>query len=131
MTEFLADHNIEGQAELLWGTVASEGWVEIFSLKLLTFADVGLSYESNDRELWRFAQSNKIILLTDNRNMEGENSLEEIIREENTESSLPVLTIGDVSRIDEKEYRIKCATRIAEIVLDIENYLGTGRIYIP
>lgn len=131
MIRFLADHNIEGQAEILWGTIASEGWAEIFSLKLLTFADIGLSYESNDREVWRYAQENQMILLTDNRNMESENSLEQTIREENTLSSLPVLTIGNVSRMDEKAYRKKCATRIAEIVINIENYLGSGRIYIP
>lgn len=131
MIKFLADHNIEGQSEILWGTMAAEGWGEFFFLKLLTFADAGLSYESNDREVWRFAQANQIILLTDNRNMEGDDSLEQTIRDENAPSSLPVLTIGNVGRMDEKIYRIRCATRITEILIDIENYLGTGRIYVP
>lgn len=131
MIKFLVDHNIEGQVEILWGTMASEGWLELFSLKLLTFADVGLHFESNDRKIWRFAQANKMLLLTDNRNMEGDNSLELAIREENTSLSLPILTIGNVGRLDEKIYRIRCATRIAEIVIDLENFMGTGRVFIP
>ena len=98
MIRFLADHNIEGQAEILWGTIVSEGWVEIFSLRLLTFADIGLSYESNDREVWQYAQANQMILLTDNRNMEGENSLEQTIREENTLSSFRLTFNNSVKR---------------------------------
>ena len=39
-------------------------------------------------------------LLTDNRNMEGDHSLEQTIRDENTATSLPVLTIGRVDRLE-------------------------------
>ncbi len=38
--------------------------------------------------VWRFTQEKGMILLTDNRNMEGQNSLEQTIREENTLTSL-------------------------------------------
>ncbi|EKF04357.1 hypothetical protein FDUTEX481_02036 [Tolypothrix sp. PCC 7601] len=37
-----------------------------------------------------FAQSNQMILLTANRSMKGENSLEQVMREEITPTSLPV-----------------------------------------
>ncbi|MFQ5640759.1 MAG: ACP S-malonyltransferase [bacterium] len=127
----LADRNIEGQALILWGILAAEGWVELCSLKLVIFAEVGLHFETSDREVWRFAQHNGMILLTDNRNMKGKDSLEQTIREENTKTSLPVLTIGNVNRIVKKSYREQCASRLVEIILDLENYLGSGRIFIP
>jgi len=31
----------------------------------------------------------------------------------------------------ENYYRVRCAERIAEIVFDLKNYMGTGRIFIP
>lgn len=33
--------------------------------------------------------------------------------------------------MDNKAYRKKCAARLIEIALDLEEYLGTGRIYLP
>ncbi len=50
--------------------------------------------------------------------MEGADSLEQTIRDENTSESLPVLTIGNISRFVESEYRKKCATRLIEIICD-------------
>ncbi|MBF0118948.1 MAG: hypothetical protein HQK79_08940 [Desulfobacterales bacterium] len=46
-------------------------------------------------------------------------------------TSMPVLTIGRISRIKKRHYRERCAERIAEIVSDIKNYLCTDRIFIP
>jgi hypothetical protein len=37
----LVDHNLKGQALLLWGTLAAEGWFTLLPLHLLTFEDVG------------------------------------------------------------------------------------------
>jgi hypothetical protein len=131
MTIVLVDHNMEGQAVLLWGTLATEGWLELVPLQLVTFAEIGLSLESNDRAVWRLAQARRMLLLTDNRSMKGADSLEQTIREESSSSALPVLTIGNVSRLDEQEYRERCARRLVEIILDLEHYLGTGRVFIP
>ncbi len=72
-----------------------------------------------------------MILLTANRSMKGKNSLEQVIREENAPYSFPVLTIGNVDRIDDRDYRNRCADRIVEVVLDIEQYMGVGRLFIP
>jgi len=131
MLTILVDHNIEGQAMLLWGTLTATGWLELLPLRLVTLAQVGLPYDSSDREMWRFAQSNGMILLTANRRMDGEDSLEQIIREENTTTSLPVLTIGNAERMVERTYRERCAIRLLEVGLDLDNYLGAGRIFIP
>lgn len=127
----LLDHHLKKQGILLWATMGGEGWLKLLEIPMLTFRDVRLPINSSDRSVWRFAQEKHLILLTGNRNSEGEDSLEQTIRNENTPSSLPVVTIGMVSRMEERAYREQCAERLVEIVLNIENYLGIGRIYIP
>lgn len=111
--------------------MGSEGWLKLLDIPMLTFEDVGLAINANDREVWRFAQEKQLILLTGNRNSEGSDSLERTIREENTASSLPVITIGVIRRMEERAYREQCAERLVEIILNLEDYLGVGRIYIP
>lgn len=127
----LVDHNMKGQAILLWGTLAAAGWLDLLPLRLVTFADVDLPIDSNDRTVWRFAQTHHLLLLTGNRSMTGPDSLEQTIREESTSASLPGITVGSVGRLDEREYRERCASRLIEIVIDLDNYLGTGRLFIP
>ena len=125
------DHHLKKQGILLWATMGGEGWLKLLEIPMLTFGDVGLPINSSDRSVWRFAQEKQLILLTGNRNSEGEDSLEQTIRNENTPSSLPVVTVSMVSRMEERAYREQCAERLVEIVLNIENYLGIGRVYIP
>jgi hypothetical protein len=127
----LVDHNLKGQALLLWGTLAAEGWFTLLSLRLVTFEAVGLPMNSNDRAVWRFAQANRMLLLTGNRSMKGPHSLEQTIREENTLTSLPVITVSSAHRLDERPYRERCGSRLIEIILDLDNYLGVGRLFIP
>lgn len=131
MLTFLVDHNMEGQAVWLWDTILKIELPDIIDMKMVMFADIGLPENSNDRVVWRFAQKHHMILLTDNRSDNELDSLEETIREENSLDSLPVLTIGCLDRMKENYYRVRCAERIAEIVLDLRNYMGTGRIFIP
>jgi hypothetical protein len=95
------------------------------------FDEAELAVDSSDRIVWRFAQDNQMILLTANHRMKGIDSLEQIIREENTSTSLPVLTIGTLDRFSDREYRAQCAVRLVDILLDLENYRGVGRIFIP
>ncbi|BAZ10367.1 hypothetical protein NIES4071_21820 [Calothrix sp. NIES-4071] len=128
---FLIDHNLEGQAVQLLGTLASQGWLEIFSIRFVIFNEVNLADDSSDRIVWRFAQNNQMILLTANRRMKGVDNLEQTIREENTTTSLPVLTISSLNRFSDREYRGQCAVRLIEILLEIENYRGVGRMFIP
>ncbi len=129
--KILVDHNIEGQAVLLWGTLVAEGWLKLAEIESVKFTDIGLPFKSSDRTVWRFAQANGMVLLTDNRNMKGKDSLEQTIREENTQNSLPVITIGNTDRLDEKVYREQCVSRLIDFALDLNNYLGTGRVFIP
>ncbi|KPA14785.1 ACP S-malonyltransferase [Candidatus Magnetomorum sp. HK-1] len=127
----LADHNIEGHAILFWGLLQAEGWTDLLEIKLILFESLGIPHNSTDRDVWQFAQKNNMILLTANRKMNEKDSLEETIREENTPSSLPVITISTIEKLHQKPYRLKCIYRIIEIILDLDNYLGTGRVFIP
>jgi hypothetical protein len=127
----LADHNVEGQAALLWSALGMEGWLDLFPLRLVHFRQVDLPLDSSDRDIWPFAQDHQMLLLTGNRDMADEDSLEQTIQQENQPTSLPVITISRSDRMVETTYRQQCATRLAEIVLYLGDYLGTGRLYIP
>jgi hypothetical protein len=128
---FLIDHNIEGQSLILFGSITSEGWLETLPIRFISFDEVELPINSSDRVVWRFAQENQMILLTANRSMKGEDSLEQVIREECLPTSLPVVTLANVARIIEREYREECVDRLIEIALYLENYLGVSRLFIP
>jgi predicted nuclease of predicted toxin-antitoxin system len=128
---FLVDYNLDGYALVFLGILTKLGWLEFLSIRFVTFREVGLSMESSDRLVWCYAQENKMMVLTANRNRSGEDSLEQVMREENTADSLPILTIGDLTRLDEFDYRERCVERLVEIVLDLENYMGAGRLFIP
>lgn len=129
--KILLDHHMKKQGIMLWSIMENDGWLKLMDIPMVTFADIGMPINAPDRKIWRFAQEHQLILLTENRNDEGENSLEQTIREENASTSLPVLTIGVPDRMRESNYRKQCAERIVDIILNIENYLGAGRIYIP
>ncbi|NER92390.1 MAG: ACP S-malonyltransferase [Symploca sp. SIO1B1] len=128
---FLIDHNIAGQSLMLFGSVISEGWLDTLPIRFVSFDEVKLPITSSDRIVWRFAQENNMILLTANRSMKGEDSLEQVLREESLPTSFPVVTIANVDRIVEREYREQCVDRLIEIALYIENYLGVNRLFIP
>ena len=129
---FLIDHNLERHAVVLLGNIANQGWLELVSIRFVSFEQVELTVNSSDRVVWRVAQANQMILLTANRKMKGKDALEKVLREENTSNSLPVITIGNADRVlDEREYRDQCVDRLLEIVIDIENYIGVGRLFIP
>jgi len=87
--------------------------------------------DANDRLLWCYAQENQMMILTANRNMKGDDLLEQVMREENTADSFPVLTIAYLDRLDEFDYRERCVERLVEIVLDVDSYMGAGRLFIP
>jgi predicted nuclease of predicted toxin-antitoxin system len=125
---FLIDHNLERYAVILLGKIASDGWLDLIPIRFITFREIELSTDSSDRVVWQVAQNNQMILLTANRNMKGEDSLEKTLREDNTPNSLPIVTIGNLDRFrSEPGYRSQCTDRIIEILLDLENYTGVGR----
>ncbi len=131
MITILADHDIEGHATTLWGTLSKAGWLEIVDVEFVIFQDVGLPVDSHDRKVWNFAQENGMILLTNNRNMDGEDSLEQTLRDSNLSTSLPAMTIGNADRLSERIYRERCAFQLLEVILELEDHLGRSRIFVP
>ena len=98
-----ADFNSVGQAAYLVHIMQSEAWADFWQalgLVLHQFGDVGLTGEATDLEIWQRCQAEQLILLTNNRNDDGPDSLEAVIRQHNTGDSLPVFTIENVGRLE-------------------------------
>ena len=128
----LIDHNLRGHSVVLAGSLAPSGWLDLIAIRFVLFEEVGLEVNSDDRVVWRCVQANNMILLTANRSMKGKNSLEQVMRQENTPTSLPVITIGNIDRLlAEPEYRDRCVNNLVNIIVDIEDYRGARRIFIP
>ncbi len=127
----LVDHNLEGHAQLIGGVLIAEGWFELMPIRMLTFLDVDLPTDSDDRTVWRLAQAQGMLLLTGNRGMKGDDSLEQTLREENTSTCLPVITIGSMDDLRDSGYRARCAWGLVDVIMFLERYIGVGRVYIP
>ena len=129
---FLIDHNFKGHARILLGSIASQGWLDFVPIRFVMFEEVGLSIDSSDRVVWKVAQENQMILLTANRSMKDEDSLEQVMREENTQNSLPVVTVDNADRVlNDSSYRERCVDRIVEIAIYTVSYMGARRVFIP
>jgi len=128
---FLADHNVESQAKLIFGALNTEGWLELSPMRLVTLAEARLPEGSSDFYIWQVCQQRQMILLTANRSMHGADSLEAVLRTKVTTQSLPVVTIADPQRVSEPAYLRRCVLRLVQIGLDLDSYRGTGRLYIP
>jgi hypothetical protein len=94
--------------------------------------DGGLSESSTDREVWNVCQAEQLILITDNRNLDSEDSLEATIRRNNTPTSLPVFTIADMSefRTDNSYVELEIES-LFDYLVRIDDVRGTGRRYLP
>ncbi len=98
----LADFNIVGQVEYLVRLMQAPEWSEFWNdlgLVLYRFRDLGLRSTSTDLEIWLCCQKDHLVLLTDNRNAHGPDSLEAVLREFCLPDSLPVCTIANVRRL--------------------------------
>jgi hypothetical protein len=135
MPAIMADHDIEGQVRALLRLLTSAAWYEVWhglAMRVESFASPGLPENTPDAALWQFCQAQQIILITGNRNKVGTDALEAVIARNNTPTSLPVLTIGTPPRVlSSREYAERVATRLLEVLLDVEQYRGTGRLYLP
>jgi hypothetical protein len=76
-------------------------------------------------------QSQQMILLTANRNSRGEDSLEVASRKWNRPDSLPVITIADADRLmADRKYAERVASRIMDLLADIDHLRGTRRLFV-
>jgi hypothetical protein len=135
MPKIMADHNVEGHLDLLLMIWTSPTWNDVWqdlSCDVESFQRLGIAHDTPDTDLWKLCQREGIVLVTGNRNAEGEDSLEAAIESLRSDVSLPVLTIGDPTRVlRDRAYAADVAERILEYMLDLENMRGAGRLYVP
>jgi len=135
MLAIMADHDIEGQVQLVLHLLTSPEWHTLWTelvVRVESFASLGLPAHTSDAALWRLCQTQQIILITGNRNEDGPESLEAVLQASNTPASLPVLTISEPQRLlSSGVYTHRVVERLVEYLIDVENLRGTGRLYLP
>jgi len=93
---------------------------------------LGMPYDTSDRALWQVCQQRETVLLTANRSDDGPDSLEATVRALNTLSSLPVLTIADPELVlASQDYAERVAIQVLEYLMVLDNFRGTGRLFVP
>jgi predicted nuclease of predicted toxin-antitoxin system len=131
----IADANIQGQVEYLVQRMRADAWADFWQelgLVLCRFEDVGLSFASTDQEVWNICQAEQLVLITDNRNLDSDDSLEATIRRNNTPASLPVFTIADMSEFrTDNIYVERVIEALYDYLLRIDDVRGAGRLYLP
>jgi hypothetical protein len=135
MKGLLADINAGPHLAVILIHLESTEWLEIWqSLQLTvhTFVEIGLAQDTPDSVIWQECQNRELVLITNNRNNEGEDSLEATIRQRSESSSLPVVTIGDAERVlHDRHYASRVTTRLLEHLIDMDSLRGTGRLWVP
>jgi predicted nuclease of predicted toxin-antitoxin system len=135
MVRLLADNDTIGYVESLVREMQSPRWADFWTtlgLTLVYFEDVGLVPASSDRTIWQTCQTEQLLLITNNRNQDGPDSLETTIRELNGPERLPVITVSDLDALrTSRAYAERVAERLYEYVIGLEGLRGTGRLYLP
>lgn len=135
MLKIMSDNDVTGQFRRLTEICQSAEWAdfwETLGCEICTFADVGLSQNAKDAEVWRVCQARDVVLITGNRNAEGPDSLERTIRSRNSPECLPVLTLADPDRLaQDRRYAEAVVERLMELLMDVESLRGAGRLYLP
>lgn len=127
----LLDHHLNDRAKYFQAGLREIGWDELLTVEFLRLQDAGLPDNCPDQEIWRFVQQRRFLLITSNRNRKGETSLQATIERENRPDSLPVITIAHPDDLSVFDYRQRVVKKLVEIIISPEQYLGTGRVYIP
>jgi len=131
----VSDNDVRGQFDTLIRICTSPAWQEIWqglNLRVYTLESFGLRADAADSEIWQVCQREGLVLVTGNRNAESPDSLENTIQAQNQPASLPVLTLADPLAVEhDHRYAEQVAARLMEVLFDIDNYRGTGRLYLP
>ena len=138
MKGILADVNFQGHLGRLTFIMHGPAWLDLWTslgLKIVTFHDLGLHPKTRDRIVWNRCQVERLVLLTDNRNDDGPDSLEAAIRD-GPPDALPVFTIGDSQRVLEDDGYARLVVNdlmdyLDDLVARPEALLGAGRLYLP
>jgi uncharacterized HAD superfamily protein len=127
----LIDQDLLGFDIFIEEGLKETGWDQMIQVHFTRLRDYGLPDNLSDQDIWRLAQTHRLLLVTNNRNDEDETSLQATLRQENTLDALPIVTVSDKDSLVQSDYRQRVAHSLAEIIVDLENYLGAGRLFVP
>ncbi|HUG89330.1 MAG TPA: hypothetical protein VML55_00755 [Planctomycetaceae bacterium] len=131
----MSDHDIEGHFEHLKRLILADEWRGIWDelkFQFESFGTLGVAFDASDEIVWTRCQERNVVLVTGNRNADGEESLEVVIRRLGNLTSLPVVTLADPDRVsNDRAYADRVVERLFDYLIDIENVRGTGRLYLP
>jgi hypothetical protein len=137
MRGLLADVNVQGHLPYLRHLLEALDLSTVLvalELNLVTFRDLTLARDLDDRSLWNRCQEDGWVLLTENRNHDGPDSLHATLRDSWQTGHLPVLTQSNKGRFEHsRSYAERVATDVAEILFGIAQgeYRDQPRIYVP
>jgi len=133
-TALVADADVRRHVDVLL-SACRVTWDELWralDVRVLTFEDLDLPHSASDAEVWDACQRAGVILVTGNRNAAGPDSLELTIRSRGTTASLPVFTLADRERVvRDRAYAQRAAIRLMELLMDVDQIRGSGRLYLP
>jgi hypothetical protein len=127
----LLDHDLEGQISFLKVGWRETGWDQYLHLEFRRLRDLNISNDATDQAIWHYVQREHCLLLTNNRNREDAMSLQATSERENPQDSQPGLTVSDKDKLVLPAYRQQAAHKLAAVIIDLEHYLGVGRVFIP
>ncbi len=135
MKGLLADINVQGQVAYLAQRMQAGAWADFWQeleLVLYSFEDLGLAASSTDAAIWNVCQREELILITDNRNLGSDDSMEATIQRHGTAESLPIFTIADKDKVCmDSAYAERVIEKLYDYLLGIDDVRGAGRLYLP
>ncbi len=137
MRGLLADVNVQGHLPYLRQLLDTLGLGSVLAelkLSLVTFPELGLPRDLDDRPLWVRCQQDGWVLFTENRNADGSDSLQATLNDSWQVGRLPILTLANKGKFEHsRAYAERVATDIAELLFGIAQgqYLDQPRIYVP
>ncbi len=137
MPGLLADVNVQGHLPYLVRLINELGLLVLLTdvgITFQTFPDHGLNPRMKDRALWHYCQANELVLFTDNRNHEDEDSLNATIQDSWQEGHLPVLTLANKGKFEHSErYATEVANDVANLLFSIVHgkVRNQPRIFVP
>jgi hypothetical protein len=131
----MGDNDIRGQMTRVVQLLESKAWREIWlslNLSVRTFADLSLSTNASDAAVWHACPREQVVLITGNRNNEGDDSLQATIQAHSTPTSLPVMTLADADEVLRSwQYAHRNVESLLQYLLDIDKVRGAGRLWLP
>lgn len=137
MRGLLADKNIEGHQARIVKTLEPSGLLRALTglgIEFARFAEAGFEPDIDDRSLWQRCQAEGWVLFTDNRNDDGETSLQATLAAFWSPGKLPVLTLANKRRFEhDADYRKLISEEVAELLFNIlaGDSRDCDRIYVP